>query len=152
MPIKKTNQHASQIECSAVSLNTFFFSLSLLAWLASILDNRCLPFGRMLDRLRHMRRHVADHFSWAIFAYASQQFRSVATRAQAPSRWFKSKTRRNRSGEKKRPGELWKVAVRCFSRLRILVFFLIKKRAGPIVKKEIWILVSRVAEAIPGIT
>jgi len=53
------------------------------------------------------------------------------------SRWFKSKTRRNRSGEKKRPGELWKVAVRCFSRLRILVFFLIKKRAGPIVKKEI---------------
>ena len=40
-----------------------FFSPSLLAWLASILDNRCLPFGRMLDRLRHMRRHVADHFS-----------------------------------------------------------------------------------------
>ena len=77
-----------------------FFSLSLLAWLASILDNRCLPFGRMLDRLRHMRRHVADHFSWAIFAYASQQFRSVATRAQAPSRWFMSKTRRNKKNDR----------------------------------------------------
>ena len=148
MPIKKTNQHASQIECSAVSLNTFFFWVCWLGWQASWITDACLLAECLTGYgTRDGTSLTISHELFLLTLHNS----SVLLQLGA-SRWFKSKTRRNRSGEKKRPGELWKVAVRCFSRLRILVFFLIKKRAGPIVKKEIWILVSRVAEAIPGIT